>query len=653
MKPTPYLLLLLIITTFTSCVTLSTEEHSVPDPFAALWNRDLSRFEYNLQTQRHAQTQDAWTQVGEALLHLANCTPIPPYFPREPSATSTPAPLAQFAHTLVRLEDLRRLRLLHAPRHESNPQWHRGTIHTSFTSKTFFQRNPATPDQDLIVWPDTRDTWLDEHPAPRQIPYLCSDLLDRTRPADAPLDEAPYLVAEWRLLEDILHLPLPSPMQVIARPFLRSLTLHRADLIIALSHFDEMHSHQDFLTAREDTINALSQILTNSAQDDSNPDLRDTIGPAAAALRLLHLADETDHPEDYLLALHHLRTFHVAPIAEAAEYLFVRTHWRAGNWPAAAASEILPHSSPYHSAHAYFSATAHRFNGDRAQFLGLARESLKNQPRPVHDPFLGALYREVLEELILFETDERTLELLEELGPRNQLHRRQVELSETAIDFRRPQVAIDLLEPLLAQTTDARKRPRLQAILALAAFQQNDLPTFERHITSLSTRHDGLSELIPSNRHGTFFTNQDRALAQVLRAMLPIMAEWGDGLQARDNRRLWLEKIVLHTQLFLRNAPDSMVSEPLTQLYELASQLLEDHPRGYAQRVGRNESEASPLILGTVSLPSFVSLDEAPTPQLRWPPIDSLLMIPYGIGADRSFYHDLLVDTGAPVGPAP
>lgn len=615
-----------------SCVALHEQRPQKIEPFNALFERDLSEFELLLATERHFGLHTERTYLGEDLLALARCVPLPNFDIEESSGS------LGLARQLVRVEDYRRLRLIADVRAQriQNP-WHQGTVHSRFTSQTFFQRKPAAIPDHLVRWPaTTEETWPDERPAPVEIDYQCAQLMEREAALRGLPEDEPLLFAEWFALEEALTIKLTEEEREQLAPLMQALFIHRADLLLRLST-RELSERDTFLyrralaSTREDLVRAVAEPV----------DTREATSSYAAAIRLYQLADGNDWEEELFLALEHLRSFDIPAIAEAADYLFVRESWLRGDWPGAASSELLPVSSPYHSAHAYFALTAHRYLGQRDRFLALGREALKNRRRPGTDPFLGGLYREVLQELVLYDSDLRTLEILEELGPRAQLRERQIELAEIAIDFERPALAEALIVPVLAATDDARQRPRLLAILALAAFQNGEATRFKGYLDALASRPEVLQEAIPRQRRATFFANQDQELARVLRAMLPMMAEWGDDPRSRQERQFWLQEIVTSTQVFLRSTPESRVSSTLTELYELASQLLEDHPRGYAQRVGRDAEDASPLVLGTVSLQALPPVHDAPQPQLRAPLVDSLLFIPSPSTPQR-FVHDLV-----------
>ncbi len=607
---------LLASMSLSACVPLTADGPERRELFTAFHQADLSRFDHALSLEEHSHRPDAWTELGRAFLQLANCQEISP-----PSALLANDDEALAIYRRLRLEDQRRLRLVATSRLGGDRQWHRGTIHTRLASRTYFSRDPAAVEDDLIRWPPSDERWPDEWPAPSEVPYECEDLLDRL--SDDLLDE---FFTEWALTGDILR---ADPDDLLVK-------VHRADLVLAIldGDFDLDDDRRD--EALEMAAEALEDLRHTEAPEEHE---RLAITRWGQALRKARLAIELDDPQAATYALSELTDHPVIDVAETARYLRTRIAWRQG-WFEVAADDATPlrRSSPLFNAHLYFTASANRYLGHSDRFLGLAREALSDRQRP-RDPFLGALYKEVLQELVRFDVDERTLEFLEELGPRAGLSERRRELAEVALDAGRPEVARELATPLLEETRDARRLPRIHAVLALAAFLEDDRRAFDDHLHELTRRSDALESAIPRQRRAQFYAHRDAELARVLRAMLPMMAEWGDDGPARALRQVWLVRIVEHAQRFLRDAPESAVSDQLTDLYTLASQLLEDHPRGYARRVG-DESYASALVLGTVSVSLAPPDDEAPAPRLRWAPIDSLLLIPVDPIPPTTLVHD-------------
>ena len=225
---------------------------------------------------------------------------------------------------------------------------------------------------------------------------------------------------------------------------------------------------------------------------------------------------------------------------------------------------------------------------------------------------------------------------LEELGQRGGTFERIEEYARVALDRGRSANADAAAVWLLAHHHDAKFHPRYQAIRALAAFLDDDPQRFRERVTDVIQRPEAVLNAVPQTRRATFFAHADAELARILRQMLPVMAEWGDAPAVQTRRGRWLKIIVEETQGFLRRSEETLARPQLLELYRLASGLLADHPRGYAERVGAEN--LAPLVLGTVrvergdlarfepratvALPEPFSLTLLPDPSLppqQWP----------------------------------
>ncbi len=624
------------------CVPLADRTPARDDIFAPLHDADLSAFDHSLALDSHADREDAWTDVGQAFLAFANCREL-----ERPSERVRDNPEALLVYELIRLEDHRRVRLRRGTAGAGRGSRSTATIHAQLQTPSFFNRDPADVDETLIRWPESSESWPDEWPAATAVDDECDALHRRQGPErlGAPFDDiAPFgltgrLVIEWRFTDKVRAAMRAVNGDFEPRESLEySLTAHRADLAVALSEQPDVEASAAALVD-ELARGALDDLLAIAPDDEeTNP-----IDSTNLAIRTAWLAMTVGDPQLAIDNLHSLVDHDQEAVSNTARYYIVKIAWLEGWWSVAAdaSPELFDEPASLRSSHAFFASTAHRHDGRDDSFLGLAREALRDRRRNPDDPFLGALYREVLRELVRYEVDERTEELLEEFGPRGELATRQRELAEVALDAGRPEVAEEIIHPLLRETRDARQLPRMQAILALAAFLRDDQNEFDHQIEQLLDHRDGLQEAIPRHRRAAFFAHQDGELARVLRAMLPLMAEWGDDEPSRALRQKWLVAITEHTQDFIRRAPESAVSDNLTELYKLAGQLLDDHPRGYAERVGAEAPSASTLVLGTVNMPPTPPLDEIPRPRLRWPPVYSLLLIPHGAPPPEEFTTDI------------
>lgn len=596
------------------CIPLSPAEYGSRDLFQPLLRADLAAFQHKLTIDHHLGRADAWTEVGQAFLALATCNPIDGR-----SSALLAEPDAALLHQLAVVEETRRLRLISQARHFQRRVWHQDTVHTQFTSRSFFNRTPGPLDQDLIRWPDPKDAWQDEQPAPVEVAYDCEALGD-----DVDEDLPFYLEQEWKQTDKILQMSAElTPSEPLRQQARINIILHRADLALLSLELGNDDFFDDLAISMADQALMELQSITEQAANEQSLAF-------AQSLRLSALASALDDADLLVEALATLLEHPDQGVANTARYLLMKSAWTKGWWEIVIenSSPLAPRSSPLYSAQAYFTATAHLYLGHPDRFLASARQALQNRPRDDQDPFLGALYRETLQFLAGFDVDERTEELLEEFGPRSRLMERQKELASVALDMGRPEVTRALVEPLLEQSNDARELPGLHALLALASFFEDNRPGFIHHLDAIATRPNWANELIPRSRRAAFFAPQDRELAKVLRAILPLMAEWGDDDQAQALRQPWLELVVEKTQNFLRWAPESIVSDDLSDLYTLASELLKQSARGYAAQIGAEGLPTSALILGTVGLPGLPPLSKAPSPRLRWRPLPSLLLIP-------------------------
>ena len=286
-----------------------------------------------------------------------------------------------------------------------------------------------------------------------------------------------------------------------------------------------------------------------------------------------------------------------------ARYQHLRALDESARWAEAArfAADLAPSEAAVGPAYAWRVARALRKTGRTDQFLALALQTFRDRPYRA-DPFTRALYVDTLGVLTGYPFEPRIVELLEDMGPRAQLYERVAEYAAVALDRGRAANAQAAARWLLAEHTNARFYPRYWAMLALGAFLEDDPEAFERYLDEVVARPPQLVEALPVSRQGAFFAEADAQLAGVLRQMLPAMAEWGDGAQARELRQRWLELVVRRAQRFIRQRPGSLARPQLVELYRIASSMLEEGAaRAYPERVGRSES--APLVLGTVRVP--------------------------------------------------
>ncbi len=314
--------------------------------------------------------------------------------------------------------------------------------------------------------------------------------------------------------------------------------------------------------------------------------------------------------------------------AWSAKYLHVRLLSRLGKWDDMARflDELPPKSSRLYAPYLWHVSRALFATGEYDRFLGLAMDAMRDRPYE-SDPFMRAVYMKALASLTQVPFESRTVELLEDMGPRSTTFERVEAYAAVSLDRGKPENARAAALWLLGKHLNANYHPRYHAVLALAAFLDDDLEAFEAALDDVVARPEALVEAIGAGRRGSFFVNADEQLARVFREMLPVMAEWGDGKQADALRQKWLEVITLRAQSFLQNSPESLARPALVELYRIASSMLESStPRAYPERVGA--LEPSPLVLGTVRVGERELAPFEPAIQTYHEAVPSLTLIP-------------------------
>ena len=311
-----------------------------------------------------------------------------------------------------------------------------------------------------------------------------------------------------------------------------------------------------------------------------------------------------------------------------ARYLHLRLLSKLGKWEAMApyTEELPPKTSTLYTPYLWHVSRALFATGQYDRFLAVALDAMRDRPYQ-SDPFMRAVYLKLLATLTETPFESRTVELLEDMGPRSTTFDRVEAYAAVSLDRGKPENARAAAKWLLGKHLNANYRPRYHAILALAAFLEDDLDAFSTALDAVVERPADLVEAIGVGRRGSFFINADEQLARVFREMLPVMAEWGDGPQAVALRQKWLEVITLRAQSFLQNSPETLARPALVELYRIASGMLEsDSPRAYPERVGALEPE--PLVLGTVKVGER-DLDRfEPFIRTYHEPVASLTLIP-------------------------
>ena len=622
--------------------------------FDLLYDKDLAGFEQTIAVENHVGAADAWTRVGEAWLALANCRPVD----REPFGGEVePTPEARFVHATLVLEDTRRR--LRTSRQLAGYRRGRGTLLVErIRSARFFDRTADETPPEVIRWPSEAEQWADEKPAEIRVGHQCGRLHAQLREPGGGLpgrerDESngerrprTWTPHDWRVhLLNAIHRVHQAyrPLAETEREGRAAELYWRTRLYGAATaaRWERGYRISD-VGFPEGTPDRVVEALQPGALADRADGWLTPIvqpdSPAAAFLseremaraqllgaRMADAAGETD------TAFARLDRAFDGPLTGAnrwaARYLRLRLLTRNARWAEAAelADELPPSDSTYYAPYAYRVGLALRQLDRDDRFLGIAKEVFGNFP-PKSDPYLRALYSELLRLSVQYEFEARVIELLEELGPRSGIYDRVAEFARICLSRGRPDNAEAAAKWLMRHHDDARFEPRYRGILALVAFQRNDPAAFRHQIEKMTERPESLLEAIPARRRARFFAPADSALARVLREMLPMMAEWGESAPAEKRRGRWLEIIVDQTQQFLRETDESIARSTLEEMYRLASALLEDHPRGYAERVG--DEAPAPLVLGTVRVGAGELGEYEPTIDVRFREPYSLTMIP-------------------------
>ncbi len=635
--------------------------------FEHLHRRDLSAFERALAVEEHLGSEDAWSRVGEAWLALASCRPVDR---KVEFGGSSEAPVAAVVHGAVAVEDARR-RLETARRIEGAEATGVPRLVDRLREPDFFERAPGGPESGTVRWPAERETWADETPAAIEVEGDCEGLAGQVREGPPPVgageadgDRRVGAVEAWRvallrsigrLVDRYERLPEAERSGSVAEVYWRARLYgatrahrfaerYRDESLSAERDAEVLVEELDPERLVERTREWLEAVVREASPASEHLDGPELARASALAARLEASREEARSERVVALVDRALELGVEGANRRAARYLKLRTLVRRGRWEEAGefAGELPPRESRYYEAFAYRLGVALRQLERDDRFLGLAKEVFRAR-EPRDDPFSRALYGELLQLMARYEFESRVVELLEEVGPRSGTYRRIEEFARVCLTRGRLENAEAAARWLLRRHDDARFTPRYRGLLALVAFHRDDPEGFRRQIGELTDRPEELLEAIAPHRRARFFAPADSALAGVMRRMLPAMAEWGDAPGMRARRRRWLEIVVDETQRFLRETEESAVRSRLEELYRMASSLLDEHPRGYAERVG--SEQPAPLVLGTVevgagrlashepglaiefAVPYSLTLiprdDRPPSDwELRWPPND-------------------------------
>jgi hypothetical protein len=337
-------------------------------------------------------------------------------------------------------------------------------------------------------------------------------------------------------------------------------------------------------------------------------------------------------------------------LADIARYLSLRAARLSGRLEDAAhlATVAPPRDHPLSGAFGLEAAEVHAERGSRNEVFRIAVGALRDRS-PRGNRWLVALYRLILDELAHADFDARTVELLEDLGPRNETTDRVEDLAYAALDAGEPNTVQAAVRWLWAREHDRGRRSRYLGISAVAAILADDPDAFLQASAAIVARPGRLRRAVGRARERAFFAEADRGLAGVLREALPRMAEWGESRAIEQRRTRWLGLLVSQIQDFLRTTPDTAAREELLELYRIASAMLRDAPRGYPEHVG--DAPPPPIVLGRVSI-GFEDPGTFPIP-LDPRPVYSLTLVPHESAPAREWAFAFPIDAMPAAGGAP
>ncbi len=596
------------------CVHAEPPESQPDAAFELLHERELSAFERELAMERHLTGPDSrkrmgWNRVGQAWLDLVNCTGLeraeqPLDFADWRDGEE---PMAKLAYATVVLE-MRRQNEWAIDTASRSPQ----TAFSTWFDGDYFEREPQPLDDSLVRWPGEEESWKDEGLAPVAVESECSTLDERllAPPEDdedgengEDTDAEPPKPKEVRRKWAAAQLDAAERVAQLGAALTPEQTRGNVELSVWRAR---VHGARTALELGE-LERGLRLLAPLSSKSDSPARTRDLARMLFLRAKLGAAADDGGDANtrdarrrEALADLRRALELGLKPPNdEHARYLALRLTTDAARWQDALefAEPRPPRNSPLFEPFAYRVSLAARQSGAEDRFLRIAMETLGGS-RSDASPFSSALYADTLALLAGYDFDARVVEMLEDLGPASQIFRRVAQLSRVALEHGHVNNATAAADWLLARHHNHRYTPRYRGLLAMAALMRDDEEDFREQVRAMTRRNPNVVEALGDGRQAEFFAHADRTFARLMGQMLPAMAEWGDDARAERRRQRWLEITIDETQRFLRNAERSEVHPELTELYGLASKLLEQHPRGYAARVG--SKEPTPLVLGTV-----------------------------------------------------
>ncbi len=585
-------LLLATIPLLTGCVAYTAATPATEPHFEHLRAGDLADFEQRIQADLQTGTVRDETRVGQAWMQFLTCTEI--------DVSEATAPEYSWALALLEYEESRRATYVISRRTE--PAKMLDLAYAKMASDEVLNWEPTEAASAEIVWPAEDEDWADELAAADTIQPDCEELLSRLVDDETPAGFAgvqPFYERQFSALARANEAAQRAgrALDGPARDLDLNVNLYSFGVATQLA---QLASERDGMSYGADLPDQVEDWLRGAVQRAEAGGQRK--GPALAASHFV-LAHRSLSRDEVDQAQKHLASAQAAgpdsTMTWPIRHLSLWLQWERGEWAAIseADDELPPLGFRNFGSYVFFRSSALLRNGEVDRFLAVVTTAMADRDW-TNAPYLEATWGEVMRYLTTVSFDDRVVELVENLGPRPNTYERMEELGRTALDQGKPDVADDAATWLLARDSDARRHAKYYAIRAIADFLRDNPEGFRDELRQITKRDPNILDAIPKSRRAKFFEHADRELARILAQTMPMMAEWGDDPAARTSRRDWLKLLVEEIQLFLRNADETSARSQLIELYRLASELLSDHPRGYAERVGRENGD--PILLGTV-----------------------------------------------------
>lgn len=559
------------------------------DPFELLRQRRLGDFSQSLEADKHAQRSDDWTIVGEQWRRLLHCLPM------MEAGQVRRVPKHALARLQLALLDIERQRRGLMLSQSGNLE---GTAFADWRDPQFFSYalgRITSDDVQVIHWPAEEEAWADES--------LAGTVAHKPE-NDCAADE-------------------PATSEARARALHRALTYSLG----RIEHLQTRFETIQFVALHRDLALFTATLVNNrywAMESDDSSDVSSDGYWRAAAKQLLATADRLPAAPGATIALGHAtierdatRTRTGTSSIQHFSKIDETTLSPANRWllryallddPDVAArmldqlpdgDRLPPRDHDLFAAFAYRAAMAELHRGHEAGFMAVAIQALRDTGS-AGSPFLLALQRRFNERLVLHGFAEETVELLEEMGPRGETYERVAMFAQTAINGGFIAVTEAAAQWLLGRDQDRRHHPRYHGLIARAAFERDDAQAFRNAVGQIVARPKRLITALPRGRRASFFGGADEALTQLFVQLMPRMAEWGEGANARARRRRWLTVVVLEVQNFLRETDETHARDDLIAMYRLASALLSAHSRNYVEAVGQKRQRA--MVLGDVKV---------------------------------------------------